>query len=53
VLHGKPLEAFQKLTDEFEVAAVYTNNDYEPYAIQRDKEVEDFLKQKENCISYF
>jgi deoxyribodipyrimidine photo-lyase len=46
VLHGKPLEAFQKLTGEFEVAAVYTNNDYEPYAIQRDKEIEIILKQK-------
>ncbi len=46
VLHGKPLEAFQKLTGEYEIAAVYTNNDYEPYALQRDKEVENFLKQK-------
>jgi deoxyribodipyrimidine photo-lyase len=46
VLHGKPLESFQKLTGEFEIAAVYTNNDYEPYAIQRDKEIEIFLKQK-------
>jgi deoxyribodipyrimidine photo-lyase len=46
VLHGKPLEAFHKLTGEFEIAAVYTNNDYEPYAIQRDKEIETFLKEK-------
>lgn len=46
VLHGKPLEVFQQLADEFEIAAVYTNSDYEPYTIQRDKEVEDFLKQK-------
>jgi deoxyribodipyrimidine photo-lyase len=46
VLHGKPLEAFHKLTGEFEIAAVYTNNDYEPYAIQRDKEIEIILKQK-------
>ena len=44
VLHDKPLDAFRKLTNEFEIAAVYTNNDYEPYAIQRDKEVEAFLK---------
>jgi deoxyribodipyrimidine photo-lyase len=46
VLYGKPLEAFRQLTGEFETAAVYTNNDYEPYAIQRDKEVETFLKLK-------
>jgi deoxyribodipyrimidine photo-lyase len=44
VLHGKPLEVFQKLTGEFEIVTVYTNNDYEPYAIQRDREVENFLK---------
>jgi len=46
VIHDKPLNAFQKLTCDFEIAAVYTNNDYEPYAIQRDKEIEIFLKQK-------
>jgi deoxyribodipyrimidine photo-lyase len=46
VMHDKPLEAFQKLTNEFEIASVYTNNDYEPYAIQRDREIEIFLKQK-------
>jgi len=46
VLHGKPLEIFQQLAGEFEIAAVYTNNDYEPYAIQRDKEIENFFKQK-------
>lgn len=46
VLHDKPFDAFQKLTGDFEIAAVYTNNDYEPYAIQRDKEIETFLKLK-------
>lgn len=46
VLHGKPFEEFQKLTTEFDITAVYTNNDYESYAIQRDKEIETFLKLK-------
>lgn len=46
VLHDKPLAAFHKLTDEFEVAAVFTNTDYEQYAIKRDKEVGQFLKEK-------
>jgi deoxyribodipyrimidine photo-lyase len=44
VIHDKPLEAFRKLIGEFEIEAVYTNNDYEPYAIQRDKEIYTFLK---------
>lgn len=43
VLHDKPLEAFRKLTDEFQVETVFTNRDYEPYAIQRDKEIKIFL----------
>lgn len=46
VLHDKPLDAFRKLTDEFLVEAVFTNRDYEPYAIQRDKEIEIFLNKK-------
>jgi deoxyribodipyrimidine photo-lyase len=46
VLHDKPLDAFRKLTEEYQIEAVFTNRDYEPYAIQRDKEVELFLKQK-------
>lgn len=47
VFHDKPLTAFHKLTDEFEIAAVFVNTDYEQYAIKRDKEVEKFLKEKE------
>ena len=44
VLHNTPLEAFKKLTKEFDIKAVYTNHDYEPYAIKRDADVEAFLK---------
>ena len=46
VMHDTPLNAFQKLADEFEIPAVFTNKDYEPYAIQRDIEIEVFLKKK-------
>jgi len=46
VLHGKPLEVFRQLAGEFEISAVYTNNDYEPYSIQRDTEIKKFLKEK-------
>lgn len=45
IYHCKPLDAFQKLVGEFEIKTVFTNNDYEPYAIQRDKEVGNFLKK--------
>ncbi len=40
---GKPLDVYKKLISEFEVQSVYTNRDYEPYAINRDKEIENLL----------
>ena len=46
IKQGKPLSVFKDLIQEFEIAAVYTNRDYEPYAIQRDQEVKNFLESK-------
>lgn len=43
VFYGKPLEVWKKLCEEHEVSAVYTNRDYEPYAIARDKAVADIV----------
>ena len=42
--HGKPAEVLAQLVREFEVAAVHTNEDYEPYARRRDGEVGDLLR---------
>ena len=42
--YGKPLDIFQKLTKENNIEAVYTNHDYEPYALQRDQSIAAFLK---------
>lgn len=42
--HGKPIEIFQQLVKDYEIAEVYTNRDYEPYAKQRDEQIEKFLK---------
>jgi deoxyribodipyrimidine photo-lyase len=46
VIHGKPLEVFKELSEQYDLQAVYTNHDYEPYARQRDEEVENFLQTK-------
>ena len=46
VLQGKPIELFKKLIAEYSVGAVYTNNDYEPNAIARDKQIEFFLAEQ-------
>ncbi|WP_133273310.1 cryptochrome/photolyase family protein [Hymenobacter radiodurans] len=38
-IYGRPLEVFEQLLSQHEVAAVYTNEDYEPYAKERDSAV--------------
>ncbi|AZJ33438.1 deoxyribodipyrimidine photo-lyase [Tenacibaculum mesophilum] len=46
VKKGKPLEVWRELIEEYPIQGVYTNKDYEPYAIKRDKEIADFLTSK-------
>lgn len=48
--HGSTLDIWKSIIQEYEVQAVYVNKDYEPYAINRDKEVAEFLV--ENGISF-
>ncbi|WP_439488281.1 cryptochrome/photolyase family protein [Algoriphagus sp.] len=42
---GDPETVFKKLLEEFNVSAVYTNRDYEPYANSRDEKVGRLLNQ--------
>jgi deoxyribodipyrimidine photo-lyase len=46
VFYGKPLEIIPKLTEEKGFDSVFTNRDYEPYALERDKTMFDLLKSK-------
>ena len=46
VRHGLPLEIWQQLSEAYEIEAVYTNRDYEPYARERDAAVERLLGEK-------
>ncbi len=50
VFHSTPANAFKDLIHEYEVKAVYTNHDYETYAIDRDHSIAAFLKK--NGISF-
>ena len=45
VFHCTPQEAFEQLTNEFEVQNLYANRDYEPNARRRDKRIYDLLKE--------
>ena len=51
--HGKPLEVFAELTSKHNIKAVFCNEDYEPYAIERDREVKEFLSGKGIQFSAF
>ncbi|MES2811775.1 MAG: deoxyribodipyrimidine photo-lyase [Bacteroidota bacterium] len=46
VFYGTPFEVFQQLIAENQVLTVYANQDYEPYARKRDKELYQFFKEK-------
>jgi deoxyribodipyrimidine photo-lyase len=50
LFHGNPFEIYQKLINENQIKAVYTNHDYEPYARKRDLEL--YLLFKENSIDF-
>ncbi len=50
IKYGKPLDIWQKLSQEYDIKAVYTNHDYEPYALQRDEAVKTILQQKETPL---
>jgi len=45
VYHGNPLEVFRLLLEKYNVGAVFTNRDYEPYARERDRAVASLLKE--------
>jgi len=51
VLNDTPGNAFKELANKYNIAAVYTNHDYEPYAIARDEMVAGILQQK-NILLY-
>ena len=46
IIHTTPAEAFTQLLNEFHIAEVFTNEDYEPYAIKRDAEIAALLARK-------
>jgi len=46
VRHGRPVEVFGQLLEAYDVAAVVTNTDYEPYAMERDQAVSALLGTK-------
>ncbi len=44
VYYGNPVDVFREICLKVDVESVYTNQDYEPYAINRDREVNEVLR---------
>ena len=51
--YGSPKSVFEQLTRQYVINSVYTNHDYEPYAIKRDKEINAFLNSKNINLKTF
>ena len=58
VYYGEPSEIIPKIAQELNCSSVYFNNDYEPYALQRDLEIQvslnnikiEFIGKKDHVI---
>jgi len=46
MFYSTPIEVFKQLTEEYNIAEVWTNRDYEPYAQERDKTIFELLQEK-------
>jgi deoxyribodipyrimidine photo-lyase len=43
VCYGNPDKVFVDLLSQYSITAVFTNHDYEPYALKRDKQIQELL----------
>ena len=46
VYHGTPEKVFKEITEKFSIEKVFTNGDYEQYAIDRDNKIIELLGRK-------
>lgn len=53
VFYGKPEDVYKELMEKHRINAIYTNHDYEPYAIDRDKKIAELLKRTDKKFYSF
>lgn len=46
VKYGTPEEIFPALLNEYDISAIFTNHDYEPYAHERDEAVREYVNSE-------
>jgi deoxyribodipyrimidine photo-lyase len=44
--YGKPMDIWKEILESYEIDTVFTNRDYEPYAKERDKKIDQLLAEK-------
>lgn len=49
---GNPLTILKEIAASHNVSAIYWNRCYEPYEIERDKEIKEFFKETLDCQSF-
>jgi deoxyribodipyrimidine photo-lyase len=47
IYHGRTEDIYRDLINDYEIDAVYTNHDYEPYARERDKNISKLLNKND------
>ncbi len=47
IYYGKPEEVYKTICENYALNTVFTNHDYEPYAMNRDSKIEAFLNTKD------
>lgn len=47
VKYGTPEEVWKKLIKNYKIGKVFTNHDFEPYALNRDEKIKEILKEKQ------
>ena len=45
ILKGKPIKVWKQLFKDYQINAIFTNKDYEPYALERDRNVYKLAKE--------
>jgi len=45
LFHGKPIDIYKDLVNDYTINSVFTNHDYEPYAKTRDEAISTFLSK--------
>jgi deoxyribodipyrimidine photo-lyase len=46
ICQGKPVDVFTQLMQDYDIEKIFTNHDYEPYAIKRDLAVKEILAKQ-------